>query len=348
MTREFPDELHNSELISAFLDDELSPAERAQVEHHLAASPADRQLLLELKTLRGEVAGLPAPRLRPDFADRVVQAVIAEAEKNNGARGVVSRAPPVEERHYWRRWKFEAAAASAVALAACVLLAMLVGRQRNAIEPKGLIDPNGAVAVMPPEVPGVSNPATTAAALAALPEQLVAAMAAGAPSDREVVVLRLRASKDVPVAEALESAMAAAGLKTPVGSGAASAALLEEAYQKSWEGKLGDASVAAAEAVFIETPYERLCGVVDQLAAKVKDPLRLEAAGKLTLGPAWDENRAEGESAAAPIVQHLNASLFKLQKTVVDAAQAVTGSQAAVTIDPRQRVRVLILVEPAE
>ena len=40
MTREFPDEL-----LSAFLDGELSPVERDQIERHLAASEADRQAI---------------------------------------------------------------------------------------------------------------------------------------------------------------------------------------------------------------------------------------------------------------------------------------------------------------
>src|SRR3954454_13894859 len=68
MTREFPDEL-----LSAFLDNELSPAERAQVEQHLAASTADSQLLAELKTLRNEVGSLPPVTVSPGFADRVVR-----------------------------------------------------------------------------------------------------------------------------------------------------------------------------------------------------------------------------------------------------------------------------------
>ena len=334
MTRDFPDEL-----LSAFLDDELSPAERTQVEHHLAANPADRQLLAELKTLRGEVAGLPAPRLRPDFADRVIHAAIAEAEKHNGARGVVSRAPPVEERHFfWRRWKFGAAVASAAALAACLLLVVLLGRQRNVPDPGGAVDP---VALVP------SAPAAVAA-VAALPEQLLLALSANLPSDREAVVLRLKASKDVPVAQALEAALAAAGLKAPAATGAAYASVLEEAYQNSINGKGGDASIAAAEAVFIECPFERLQVLANQLAANIKDPLQLQPAGKLMLGRNWDEIRGEGEGAAAPLMQRLNASLFKLQKSISDAAQAATDNVPLATIDPQQRLRVLILVEPAE
>ena len=94
MTREFPDEL-----LSAYLDGELSPADRAQVERHLANNEADRSLLSELQALRSEVAALPPAAISSDFADRVVQAadrlvaqrlllpedrdeVIAEAEAN--------------------------------------------------------------------------------------------------------------------------------------------------------------------------------------------------------------------------------------------------------------------------
>src|SRR3954469_18421765 len=85
MTREFPDEL-----LSAFLDDELSPAERDQVEKHLATSEADRQLLADLKSLRGDLASLPQAAVSPDFADRVVRAAVAEAEKNSGTSATIA------------------------------------------------------------------------------------------------------------------------------------------------------------------------------------------------------------------------------------------------------------------
>src|SRR5437763_13792156 len=99
MTREFPDEL-----LSAFLDDELSPAERAQVEKHLATSEADRQLLTDLKSLRSDLASLPQAAVSPDFADRVVRAAVAEAEKNSGASATIALAPATASRRRARRW----------------------------------------------------------------------------------------------------------------------------------------------------------------------------------------------------------------------------------------------------
>src|SRR5580765_1472412 len=76
MTRPFPDEL-----LSAFLDDELDPADREQVEQHLAASEADRLVVAELQRLRGEVASLPPAEVSPDFTDRVLAAALSEAER---------------------------------------------------------------------------------------------------------------------------------------------------------------------------------------------------------------------------------------------------------------------------
>src|SRR5438552_12478635 len=116
MTREFPDEL-----LSAFLDDDLSPAERAQVEKHLATSEADRQLLTELKSLHSDLASLPQAAVSPDFADRVVQAAVAEAEKNHGASATISPVSPASSLRS-RRWILRAAVASAAALAVCFLL----------------------------------------------------------------------------------------------------------------------------------------------------------------------------------------------------------------------------------
>ena len=84
MTRPFPDEL-----LSAFLDDELEPADREQVEQHLATSEADRLLVAELQRLRGDVAALPPAKVSDDFTDRVLAAALAEAEKNGTAVGPV-------------------------------------------------------------------------------------------------------------------------------------------------------------------------------------------------------------------------------------------------------------------
>lgn len=72
MTRDFPDEL-----LSAFVDDELTPAEREQVEQHLATSEPARLLVTELQSLRSELASLPVIDLGDDFTARVMQAAIA-------------------------------------------------------------------------------------------------------------------------------------------------------------------------------------------------------------------------------------------------------------------------------
>jgi anti-sigma factor RsiW len=82
MTRPFPDEL-----LSAFLDDELEPADREQVEQHLAASEADRLLVAELQRLRGDVAALAPAEVSDEFTDRVLAAALAEAEKSGMAVG---------------------------------------------------------------------------------------------------------------------------------------------------------------------------------------------------------------------------------------------------------------------
>lgn len=74
MTTEFPDEL-----LSAFIDDELTPAEREQVEQHLATTESSRKLVAELRSLRGEVAALPTVTVNESFADRVLQAAMAAA-----------------------------------------------------------------------------------------------------------------------------------------------------------------------------------------------------------------------------------------------------------------------------
>src|SRR4029079_6119904 len=82
MTRPF-----SEELLSAFLDDELPPADREQVEKHLAASEADRLLVAELQRLRGEVAAFPKVEVSDGFIDRVLAGALERAEQSGMAIG---------------------------------------------------------------------------------------------------------------------------------------------------------------------------------------------------------------------------------------------------------------------
>jgi hypothetical protein len=282
------------------------------------------------------MASLPRPDVSPDFADRVVRAAVAEAEKYNEARGVVSRAPPVE-RHFWRRWKFGAAAASAAALAACLLLAVLVGKRGK---PGGGGNQPGEVL------------APAVATVASLPDQLLAALSSAAPKNRDAVVLRLKAGKGVSIAEALDAALGKAGIGALANDAAGRAAMIQEAYRASFEaaqsGGTGElATATAAQAVFIEAPLASLQGAIADLASAVKDPLELQAGGNLALR-GMDDERAEGESGSAvikPFAQRLDGSLFRLLGKSA-AGGTVAAPPLAAALQPNQPIRVLLLIEP--
>jgi anti-sigma factor RsiW len=63
----------DDELLSAYLDDELSPDERAQVEARLAADPAARQLLEQLRSVSQAVQELPRESLGEDLRAAILQ-----------------------------------------------------------------------------------------------------------------------------------------------------------------------------------------------------------------------------------------------------------------------------------
>jgi anti-sigma factor RsiW len=62
----------SEELLSAYLDGELSGDQQREVEQSLAASPERRQLLDDLRSLRNQLGHLSRYRLGDDFADRVL------------------------------------------------------------------------------------------------------------------------------------------------------------------------------------------------------------------------------------------------------------------------------------
>jgi anti-sigma factor RsiW len=61
------------ELISAYLDDELAPQERAEVERMMAEQPALRQLHDELAALRATMQALPRHKLEHDLGPAVLR-----------------------------------------------------------------------------------------------------------------------------------------------------------------------------------------------------------------------------------------------------------------------------------
>jgi hypothetical protein len=339
MTREFPDEL-----LSAYLDGELSPAERAQVERHLATSEPDRVLLSELQSLRSDVAALPPAAISPDFADRVVQAALAEAEKHNPDAAAVSL-PPATTRSS-RRWVIGAAVASAAALAACTLLVISSWR-------RGEAPARGEIVKV--------EPGSTTEQIVATSEQFLKALYSAVPAEGEAVVLRIRVSKDVPLADALDAALVKAGMAPLAPNSPTGAAAIAAAYAKTLETKYGpgprgaenkallDATVAAAQALFVEAPLESLDGVLRDLADGLKQPLALDVPGKLAfsrekieLGEGEPGSALAAVAAGKAFAQRLDAARFRLEKKL---AAAAANSSATTSPNPKQLVRVLLLVE---
>jgi Putative zinc-finger len=359
MTREIPDELPNQELLSAFLDDELGPAERAMVEKHLATSEADRLLLAELKALRGDVAGLPGVAVRPGFTDRVVRAALAEAERHDASATSVSIAPTAPRRRSMR-WKIGAAVASAAALAACFLLVVQSWRDDSQANGPGIVaKPAQASSVDPFLMPlRESIPMAGEAVVirlrvgnaAATPDALGAALNLAQPD-----------GSDSPLAQALAAALERVGIADWESSSPTGAKELIAAHQRVLETKYGskagsenavlaEATVPAAEAVYVEAPLDRLEGALKELAIGIKKPLELAAHSKI---PFARPQIAEGEPGSVVRVQklppkgqafaqRLDASRVRLEKGPVEAS---TQQAAPAVVNPRQVVRVLILIE---
>lgn len=70
------------ERLMAYLDGEMSPAERARIDQMLEANPAARQLVDELRVLSGSLKSLPKYQLEADFYKRVLR--MAEREVLTG------------------------------------------------------------------------------------------------------------------------------------------------------------------------------------------------------------------------------------------------------------------------
>jgi negative regulator of sigma E activity len=135
-------ELPQNELLSAYLDGELTADERARVEQLLAADPAARRVVDEFRAVRGRLQALPKHTVGEDLSERVLRAaerrMLGQTAAPTGE--VETPAPPelrpwrsLARRFLTRRSLAWAAAAAAVAL---VLVFDDVGQQPAVREEK--------------------------------------------------------------------------------------------------------------------------------------------------------------------------------------------------------------------
>ena len=61
------------EMLSAYLDGELTAEEQAEVERRLAEEPESRQLLEELRAMSGAIQAMPRHKLGEEFRDQVLR-----------------------------------------------------------------------------------------------------------------------------------------------------------------------------------------------------------------------------------------------------------------------------------
>ena len=334
MSRDFPDEL-----LSAYLDGELSPDERAGVERHLASCEADRQLLDELRALRRDMAELPRATAKPGFAERVVKAALASPVQPAGVLSAV--VPP-------RKRSRIALAAVIVATAACALLfARLWWLPATNTERTPLAQ--------------IEQPVLT------LAEQLIAALRASAPGEGEAAVLRLRLPRQISASAALDAALRSAGIQqlsatdvtkvaTDLGAEYRKQIAIQNAAKSEGGGDSegGAAGVPAADALFIEAPLAQLEAAFALLATDPTHPVELAPELKLAfIAPPTGRPEGEGGSASGkevrppvgqPFAQRLPPEAFLLLRR--DTCAPPAGAERTAAGDRGKAVvRLLILVE---
>jgi len=128
-----------NELFSAYLDGELTAEEQAKVEELLAASPAARQLMDELRALSTSLQALPAYQLHEDLSERVLRLAERRMLAEPAAAKTPDRRPrPVEPG--WRsigRRVFQPRALVWSGLAVAVALILMVTERQQPQQPAG-------------------------------------------------------------------------------------------------------------------------------------------------------------------------------------------------------------------
>ena len=306
------------ERLSAYLDGELPPQERDEVEARLRRQPELSSALDQVRELGDGIRQLPTYSLSPDFADRV----LAQAQRV----GPSASAHPSPPRRGWL-----IVAAAALTATAALVLAMVAWNW----QPEEVVQPQ------PPPL----SPA----------ERAVAAVLANA-DEGQAVIVRLKLTTDDIRGKALDRALSAAGISAAAATAVNPAAQeTAQGYRALAAGSQG--ATEAADVLFIEADAEKLRKALAMVAHSPEGKWAISAGGVVqSTQPGLDRNpKAEGEgSSGSPqdtadrknYAQHLPPRGFPVLTDPAQPPQVEPGSTE--TRPGAKPARVLIVVEVSQ
>jgi anti-sigma factor RsiW len=133
------------ELISAYLDGELSAAERAEVEKWLSESAELRQIHDELRSLRSSMLSLPRHKLDQDLGPGVLRRAERAVLGGQSLRPATGKVGPGPIHRWWSRGTWRRWAWPAVAVAAALALLVHDAQRRPAEREVAKAPQDGAV-----------------------------------------------------------------------------------------------------------------------------------------------------------------------------------------------------------
>jgi anti-sigma factor RsiW len=148
----------NEDILSGYLDDELTPDERAAVEAELAQSAEWRTVLEELRGTRTLLRTLPWPESSTDL--------LAGVRARDAAASVDAPPAPVRELH--RGWRRPAAWIASAAVAAAVIGVVVIPRPGTS----------------EPDIPALADAHAVRSSLAAIPFEALATLGVVMDPDR--------------------------------------------------------------------------------------------------------------------------------------------------------------------
>jgi hypothetical protein len=130
-------DLPQNELLSAYLDGELTAAEQADVERLLAASPAARQLLDELRSLSTAIQALPRQKLGEDLSQHVLhmaeRRMLTEGTPDDSSSSSEASVP-LSRSFFHRFVNRRAMIWTGLAVAIAVMIAVTERRESNSLD----------------------------------------------------------------------------------------------------------------------------------------------------------------------------------------------------------------------